>query len=248
MSEPIEPEPDRAETEVERQVDPRTVERETRREEYRLRSVEGEPIVTKARTYHVCRNFSRLWFLLSRRRYEGLHNLPAEGPGVLLVNHQSFFDIPLVASSTARHVCFMARDTLAETAWLADVMEQCGAILVRRGSADRAALKAMRAHLEAGDLVCVFPEGTRTRDGSVGEFRGGALVAARQAGAPLIPAGIRGNFEAWGRNQKLPLPRRVAIRYGAPLDPRAPDALEAAHKAVQEMVGDGRFRSVPPAP
>jgi 1-acyl-sn-glycerol-3-phosphate acyltransferase len=99
----------------------------------------------------------------------------------------------------------------------------------------------MVEHLERGDLVAVFPEGTRTRDGSIGPLRAGALVAARQAGVPVYPIGIRGAFEAWPRERRLPRPRPIAVRVGAPLDPSAPEALARLRAALDELVGDGRF-------
>jgi 1-acyl-sn-glycerol-3-phosphate acyltransferase len=188
------------------------------------------------------------WRLLCRERLERRELLPAEGPALLCVNHQSFLDIPLVAHLTRRHVCFVARDSLAQSRFLAWVMRHSGAVLVRRGKPDRAALREMLAHLERGDLVAVFPEGTRTRDGSLGELRAGALLAARQAGVPVYPVGIRGAFEAWPRESPLPRPRPIAARVGEPIDPRADDAVGTLRARLAELVGDGRFASLPPVP
>jgi 1-acyl-sn-glycerol-3-phosphate acyltransferase len=105
----------------------------------------------------------------------------------------------------------------------------------------------MVAHLEAGDAVSLFPEGTRTRDGRVQPFRKGALLAARMAGVPIVPAGIRGGYEAWPRTASRPRMARVAVRFGAPIDSSAPDALERVQAAIESMVGDGRFASIPPS-
>ena len=154
-----------------------------------------EALVDITPAYWFGRQVSRTYFGLTRCRYEGRENVPAEGPVVIVANHQSFLDIPLIASSLKRHVCFVARDSLANFKPLGWLMRESRVILVKRGTADRAALRAMLAHLEAGDALVVFPEGTRTRDGSVGEFRAGALLVAQKARAPVVPAGIRGLSE-----------------------------------------------------
>jgi 1-acyl-sn-glycerol-3-phosphate acyltransferase len=204
-----------------------------------------KPRVEKTWVYRCVRRSTDLFFrLYFRRRIERAERLPRRGGVLLVANHQSFLDIPFVAMSTDRHVCFVARDTLARSRPLAWLMRQCGAVLVKRGAPDRAALREMVAHLEHGDVVVVFAEGTRTPDGRVQPFKQGAALAARLAGAPIAPAGIRGAFEAWPRHARLPRPRRIAIRYGDPIDSAAPDALDQARAAIEAMVGDGRYAGV----
>ena len=188
--------------------------------------------------YRVARALSRLLFLPGGRRYEGLEHVPESGGCVIAANHLSFLDIPLVAASLDRHVCFVARDTLARSRPLAWLMRQCGAVLVRRGQADRPALREMGAHLERGDCLAIFPEGTRSPDGRMGEFRRGALMVARQAGVPIVPAGIRGTGRFLGTGQKLPRPGPVSIRYAAAIDPMEPDALARARQAIASLIGD----------
>lgn len=169
-------------------------------------------------------------------KIEGQELIPREGPVVFAANHQSFLDIPLLASAIPRHVSFVARDSLAQSRVMAYIMDQCGAVLVRRGEPDHAALRGMLAHLAAGDGVCLFPEGTRSRDGSLGEFRRGALLAARRGRAPVVPVGISGSFEAWPPGQKLPHPHRIQIRFGEPLDPREGNALEIVRERVATLI------------
>ena len=167
----------------------------------------------------------------------GRENLPLHGRVVLVSNHQSFLDIPIVAAAAGkRHVAFVARDSLANSKPLAWLMRQCGAVLVRRGQADRRALKDMIAHLELDDSLCVFPEGTRSVDGSIGEFRGGALIAARRAHAPVVPVAIDGAFGVWPRGRKLPRPGKIHVRFGAPLDGTTNDALDRVRSRVVELL------------
>jgi 1-acyl-sn-glycerol-3-phosphate acyltransferase len=117
-------------------------------------------------------------------------------------------------------------------------MRHSECVLIKPNSADRAALEAMIEHLARGRCVAVFPEGTRTRDGRLGAFRGGAALAARRAGVPIVPAAIQGAFEAWPRHRALPLPRAVRVTFGPPLDPRTPEVIERAREAIAGMMGD----------
>lgn len=179
--------------------------------------------------------------VVHRVRIEGLQNLP-EGGCLIASNHQSFVDIPLIAAVVPRHVSFVARDTLAESKLLAYIMERCGAVLVKRGAADRRALREMAQHLKLGDCVAIFPEGTRTFDGTVQPFKGGALLAARMAGVPIVPMAIRGADRVMGRGKSIPRPAKIAVTFGHPIDPKAPDALKELQAVVEEMVGDGAIR------
>jgi len=185
-----------------------------------------------------------MWFLVTpiyrivfRARVRGLEHLP-RGGALVAANHQSFLDIPLVALALApRHVSFLARESLARAAWLAWVIRRTGSQLVRPGTPDRVALRRAARHLELGDLVCIFPEGSRTYDGALQAFKKGALLAARMGEADLVPCGIRGSFEAWPRDRRWPRPRRLEIAFGAPIDPSRPDAALRLEREVARLAG-----------
>lgn len=206
-----------------------------------------EPRVRTDKTwvYHVCRSGTWLGYrLFWPQTFRGTQHLPATGGVLIAANHQSFLDIPLIAQSTRRHVCFVARDTLAHSKLLAFVMDGCNAVLIGRGRGDRAALRAIVAHLAAGDCVAMFPEGTRSRDGSLAAFHSGALVAARKAGVPIVPAAIDGSWRAWPRGRKLPRPARLSLEYAPAVDAQLPDALERVRAAIAALLP----RSTPAAP
>lgn len=180
------------------------------------------------------RGLTSLWV---RRTVRGLENLPQTGPALLVANHQSYLDIPLIAASAhRRHVAFVARKSLARSRFLDWLMGTCRAVRVEPGSSDRGALREMLAHLELGDLVAIFPEGTRTRDGRLGPFKKGASLAARKARVPLVPVAIDGSFDCAPPGAWFPRPRRVTVTFCAPLDAQDPGALERAREAIAEQL------------
>lgn len=203
---------------------------------------EVEVRLTCSPTYRAIRAVMRIVFRLAfRRRIRGLEHLPESGAVMLVANHQSFLDIPLIAVASPRHVAFVARDSLARSRVLSFIMTSCGVVLVKRGKLDRAVLREMLAHLEGGDCLAIFPEGTRTRDGRVQPFRAGALLAARKARVQIVPVAIRGTFQAWSRAARLPRPAPVSVRFAPAMDAAHPDALEHLQATIDELVGDGLF-------
>jgi 1-acyl-sn-glycerol-3-phosphate acyltransferase len=170
--------------------------------------------------YAFCRFFtfwgSVLWF---RVRAYDQHNVPEEGGALLVSNHQSFMDPPLVASLLRRECHFMARDTLFKNRAFSRLIRAVNAFPVKRGEADIGAIKQTLRLLKQGQIVVMFPEGTRTTDGRIGEVRPGLDAIARKARVPIVPALIDGVFQAWPRTQMLPGIGDVVIQYGRPITP-----------------------------
>ena len=187
--------------------------------------------------YRFCRVLCQLGFvLLFRGRVFGARYVPLRGPVVLACNHQSFLDPVLATVALPRECHFMARDTLFRSPFFRRLIESFNAFPVRRGSADLAAVKETLRRLRAGALVTAFPEATRTPDGSLQPMRGGVLLLARKAGAPLVPTLILGAFEAWPRGARLPRPAPILVAYGEPLWPDQLDGLseEAAAALLRQ--------------
>lgn len=207
----------------------------------------------------------RLWWLalqtiarnagaaLFRYRPHGLHNVPLTGGVILACNHQSFLDPVIVSAGLTRSVTFMARDTLFRFAPFRWLIESLNAFPVTRGTADLGAMKNSLRRLKDGWPLLVFPEGTRTRDGSIGSMRGGIGVLASRAHVPVVPTCIVGAFEAWPREAKLPHPSPIEVRFGKPLPndvawdaDKVGPALEAA---LRELMQDRRSAyGLPPSP
>lgn len=174
-------------------------------------------------------------------RVRGRGQVPRTGAALVVSNHQSFLDIPLIARAAHhRHLAFVARATLARSRVLAFIMRHCGAILIDRDRGDRGALRQMAEVLRAGGVVVIFPEGTRSRDGSLGSPKKGALLAARQAGVPIVPCALDGSHAAWPRDRRLPRPHRLTVTFGEPVAADSPEALVATWAQVAGFLEEGR--------
>ncbi len=179
--------------------------------------------------------FCRTWH---RLRIEGNHVLPTSGPVLLVANHTSYLDPPVVGISSRRCVAFLAQAGLAKFAPLRWWLAQVGVTLIDREAPSTAALRLVADSLAAGEVVGLFPEGTRSRDGAVGPFRSGVEFLVRRSRAPVIPIGIDGGFRAFPRGAWFPRPRRIVVRYGEVWSPErvlAPGGVEALRAAVADL-------------
>lgn len=163
----------------------------------------------------ICGLLARLLF---RARVEGLEHVPRTGSFILVANHCSNLDPPIIGwaagQQVGRVIHFMAKVEMRGwpvAGWLA---EQSGVIFVRRGEADRAAQKAALDALAAGRPIALFPEGTRARDGRLKAGRGGAAFLAMRSGEPVLPVGIAGTHRIFPGRSRWPHPTRVVVRIG----------------------------------
>jgi 1-acyl-sn-glycerol-3-phosphate acyltransferase len=171
---------------------------------------------------------------------EGAELIPKTGPVVLVPNHVSFLDPPFVGISCPRPIRFMARSSLANSRALGWWMRQVGVVLIDRDAPARTTFGESVKILDAGSVMAVFAEGTRSRDGRLAEFKKGVLKLLDKTGAIAVPTGIIGGFEAWPRHRKLPRPHRCRVRFGSPLTAAevcAPGGLERLRAAVAALSG-----------
>jgi 1-acyl-sn-glycerol-3-phosphate acyltransferase len=171
------------------------------------------------RPYYRFLRFMAQWLfaLYFRGRVFGLRNVPVEGPVLLACNHQSYCDPVCAALPLYRELNFMARDTLFANPLFRTLIESLNAFPVKRGVADVGAVKEILRRLKRGKQVIVFPEATRTRDGSIGAINPNSLLIAKRASAVIVPTVIDGAFEAWPRTQALPSPRPIYLTYAEPV-------------------------------
>ncbi len=155
--------------------------------------------------------------LVWKWRVSGAGNVPRRGGVILASNHQSYLDVFLLGGACPRPVRYMARRSLWDSRVLGFLFTDWRAIPVDRERPGKDDLRRIVETVKGGEVLALFPEGTRTRDGSIGEMRGGIGFLARRAGVPVVPVLIQGAFEAWPRGRRLPRPGRVRIAFGSPV-------------------------------
>jgi 1-acyl-sn-glycerol-3-phosphate acyltransferase len=166
-------------------------------------------------------------------------NIPSTGGALLVTNHQSFLDPWLIGIAIKRQIHYMARDSLFQGGLTQWMMESTNTFPIRRGRADSTAVREAIARLNKGYLVNIFPEATRSADGTIGPIAAGVAIIVHRSKAPVIPIVIDGAFEAWPRNQKFPSCKPVRILYGEPIGHAELAGLSADEIAVrirEEMV------------
>ena len=158
-----------------------------------------------------------VFVLWMRYRIRGLRNISREGGGLILVNHQSMIDPILVQLGFKRPVCWIGRENLFRIPLFGWVIRNLLAIPIRRDSAGTAVIRETVRRLKHGFLVGIFPEGTRTKDGTVGVFKPGFIAIIRRSKTPVYPVGIAGAFEAMPRGVWFPRPWSVRVVIGEPI-------------------------------
>ncbi len=153
-----------------------------------------------------------------RGQIYGAKNVPQSGPLVVVSNHASYFDPPIVSNCVRRPVAYMAKEELFDIPILAKVIKLYGAYPVSRGNADRTAIRAALEYLNKGWAVGVFLEGTRTPDGRITDPKRGALLLAAKAKAPILPVSIWGSEGILKKGSAIPRPVPITVRIGNLID------------------------------
>jgi 1-acyl-sn-glycerol-3-phosphate acyltransferase len=154
----------------------------------------------------ICRGIFKVFF---RWQINGKENIPLEGPVLLVSNHISLLDPPLVGSPLERKVHFMAKAELFKVPGLKQLIADLGAFPVKRGSGDRAALRTVFKLLDDGKVLGLFPEGTRSKTGELEAGQSGAAVFALRSKATVIPTAVVGPYRLF---------RPIRVYYGSPVD------------------------------
>lgn len=197
-----------------------------------------------------------IYRLLFRGRTMGNSNVPMEGALVVVANHGSHLDPPLLGHALGRPVAFMAKAELFRIPVLGAVIRACGAYPVARGASDREAIRTATDRLEQGWATGVFIDGTRQADGRVNDPQAGAALLAARAGVPLLPVAIINSHRALGTGSKQPRLVPVHIRIGTPIPAPASrrradlDLATAACQAqINALLDQGLIngRELPPA-
>jgi 1-acyl-sn-glycerol-3-phosphate acyltransferase len=150
-------------------------------------------------------------------RVYNAERVPLKGPVILACNHASFLDPMLVGAALKRDINYLARETLFDFPVVGWVLRQWNSVPVDREGGGAKGLKAILDRLLNGGGIILFPEGTRSRDGQLQSARSGVGLTVIKSDAPVVPARVFGTYQAYGRNMRIPRPRRVGVKFGEPM-------------------------------
>ncbi|MHA1520528.1 MAG: lysophospholipid acyltransferase family protein [Promethearchaeota archaeon] len=142
----------------------------------------------------------------------GVGNIPTKGAGVFIVNHSNLFDPFFSGSRVHREVHWLSKIENYYVPFLRMILQSSGSIPLRRGQSDQNALRLMRKKLDAGCMIGMFPEGTRSRDGSLGRFHTGAARLCLEYGIPYVPCVVTNSY-------KCKFGDRINVHIGVPRYP-----------------------------
>ncbi|HXQ90792.1 MAG TPA: lysophospholipid acyltransferase family protein [Acidimicrobiales bacterium] len=193
-----------------------------------------------------------------RVEVDGDEHVPPTGPVILAPVHRSFMDFLVVSEVTKRKIFYMTKEEMWKSPLLGAVLDSVGAFPVHRDGADRLALERAQDVLERGDVLILFPEGTRRAGPVVEDLHEGAAFLAARTGAAIVPIGIGGTAEAMPKGSKFVRPVKVHIVVGPALAApersargRVPRAqvhalTEELCSELQRLYDDAERRAKPP--
>jgi 1-acyl-sn-glycerol-3-phosphate acyltransferase len=180
--------------------------------------------------------------LLFRLEGHGTEHFPRDGAVMVVANHVSFLDSPLVGALAPRHLSFMAKAELFAIPLFGRLIHSLNARPVRREGADPAALRTALRLLQEGRTLLVFPEGTRGEESILRPPKAGAGMLAVLSGATVVPVYIAGSGRAWPRGHRLPRPGKVRVTFGPAMrferrtDADRKEQYEAASRAMMDAI------------
>jgi len=178
----------------------------------------------------------RAWF---RLRVRGAEHIPSSGPALIVSNHQSILDPPVIGGAARRQIYFLAKAELFQIPLFGWLFRALHARPVRREGSDPGALRTAALLLEEGKALLVFPEGTRSLDGRLGRGKPGVGMLAITSGAPVVPAYVSGTLEALPKGAAWPRRSQVSVSFGPALHFKTPISVgrkERYREAVEEMM------------
>ena len=157
----------------------------------------------------------RIWYgIFLRTKVIGAENIPSDGAFILAANHMTNWDPPFLGTFISREVCFMGKEELFKNPVMAAVCRGLHVFPVKRGAADKTAIKTAIKILKNGDCLGIFPEGTRSKTGKIGKAESGVSLIAAMTKVPIIPAAIVNTEKIFSSAVKFP---RLAVVYGKPI-------------------------------
>lgn len=182
-----------------------------------------------------CRLMCKLYFRIEER---GIENVPKEGPFILAPNHQSYLDgifamqgLPI---HTIRHTYFYAKEAHVHRGYVAWMAARHNVIVMEPSNLKKSIQKLGEA-LKQGRNIIIFPEGTRTRNGLVGDFKKMFAILSVELKVPVIPICIKGAYQAMPKHTKIPRPHKVIVEYMPAIEPEGLDYDQLTAKVREQI-------------
>ena len=198
-------------------------------------------------TFQVARIWSRGLLASSGVRLEVENETPLdpERPSVYMSNHQSLYDIPALIVTLPGQTRFLAKRSLFRIPIFGWSIKAGGFIAIDREDRSKAreSFAAAVQRLQAGSSAMVFPEGTRSEDGSLGPFQRGGFLLALKGDLPIVPVGISGSLAVQPKGSHVVRPGRITLRYGRPIDAneyglrRRKELEQVVHREIARLAG-----------
>jgi 1-acyl-sn-glycerol-3-phosphate acyltransferase len=201
--------------------------------------------------------FKTLFWLIAKLcfwfRWRGAEHIPRGGGALICSNHQSYFDPVLVGICFRRQINFVARDTLLSVPLFGPLIRYLEAIPIDREGLSISGIKETLRRLKRGEMVLIFPEGTRTLDGHLGALKPGFCALARRARVPILPVAVDGAYDAWPRSRRFPRATRLRTCFGPVIEFEQIEQLsdeqliEEVHRRIEACwLAARRFRGLGP--
>lgn len=178
-----------------------------------------ETLIVKLAYSFIKRVFGPLVRYFWIERVEGLENIPKKGPIIIASNHQSYFDFICFIAVSPRRIHYLAAEKFYKSRFWRPLMNLTGQIKVDRTQHDKSEVyQTVHSVLEQGQVIGIFPEGTRSPDGEIKKpFTGVAKFALKEK-VPVVPVGLIGTYEIMSRYDKFPkFKKETVIKIGKPL-------------------------------
>jgi len=217
--------------------------------------------VWRRNMHRACDNAARrwakaiLWAAAVRVEMEGLENLLVDRPQIIVSNHQSWFDVFVLAAHLPVRYRFVAKQELGRIPVFGRSWKSCGHVSVDRGNKEAAVEALDQAWREVREerlTMILFPEGTRSRDGRLQPFKKGAFVLAVQGQVPIVPLAVVGSRDIMPKGGNRVRPGTVTVRIGTPIPTEGSTIrdrnrlLQDSWDAIHALKGEGESFEGPP--
>ena len=173
--------------------------------------------------------------VLSHLETHGTANIPRQGGVLLVSNHVTLLDTLIIGAATDRELHFMGANNFYRIPCFGWLLTKFNGFSIKRGTPDRQALKEALSRLQAGKALLIFPEGTRSTDGTLGEIKKGASFIIHHSGVPVIPIFLKGAEHFMPRGAKFIRPAKLSVTFGSPIDFTALKEINQKQELYQRM-------------